>query len=127
MKPVILFVALLALPTSFLAQKDETCDGTTYDVSICLLRIPKKVESELPSTYQLSLMTAKKAYSARDVQNLRIAERRWISYRDAACTAEFELFGNGTGGPPTHSACLIRITRERIGALKQSYRLEDSK
>jgi uncharacterized protein YecT (DUF1311 family) len=96
MKAAILFLLVLSVSSS--AQKEETCPGTTYDTSMCSLRILGKVEIQLNSTYQAALMAATQNYTARDVQNLRVAERRWISYRDAACDAEYGLWGGGSGG-----------------------------
>jgi uncharacterized protein YecT (DUF1311 family) len=121
MKGAILLLTLLLLPIVSLAQEDETCEGTTYDISMCMLRILKKVEVELNINYQKALMVARRDYTARDVQNLRIAERRWMAYRDAACNAEFELWGLGSGGPAAHTGCLIKIARQRIMDLKETY------
>jgi uncharacterized protein YecT (DUF1311 family) len=117
---------MLALSASSVAQEEETCPGTTYDTSMCFLRILRKVEIQLNSTYQAALMAATQDYTARDVQNLTIAERRWISYRDAACDAEYGLWGGGSGGPAAHSVCLIRIARQRIADLRAAYHLETS-
>ena len=127
MKEAILLLAVVALAESSFAQPDETCEGTTYDTSMCFLRILKGIEAELNSTYRLALNSVRRSYTARDMQNLRTAERRWIAYRDAACNAEYGLWGRGTGGPPTHTICLIRIDKQRIADLKEAYLLEDSK
>ncbi len=127
MKTFAFLAALLVLPVVSVAQQDEACEGTTYDTSMCLLRILKKVEVELNSTYERALTAAKRDYTARDVQNLRTAERRWIAYRDAACNAEYGLWGGGSGGPAAHTGCLIRVARQRIADLKVAYKLEDSR
>jgi uncharacterized protein YecT (DUF1311 family) len=123
MKEAFLLLTLLAFPISSLAQENETCEGamTTYDISMCFSRILKKVERELNSTYQRALTLTQRDYTARDVQNLRFAERRWMAYRVAACNAEYELWGFGSGGPAAHTGCLIKIAKQRIADLKEAY------
>jgi uncharacterized protein YecT (DUF1311 family) len=117
---------LLVLSVSSFAQ-EETCDGTTADMSACLSRILKNTDTHLNSTYQKALATATRDFTAQDVQNLKVAERRWIAYRDAACDAEYGLWGKGTGGLGAHTACLIRISKQRITDLREAYHLEATK
>ena len=114
---VLLTLFTLAIPS--LAQ-DESCDGNTYDTAVCLLRVLKKADAELNAVYQKSLKVAND-FTPADAQNLKNAERKWISYRDSTCKAETGLWGVGTGGPATHSICLIRITEQRIDDLKAAY------
>lgn len=59
-------------------------------------------------------------------RDLMEAQRAWLRYRDLTCTAEYKLYGNGTGGPVTQQACLAVITQERLVALKATcgWRLE---
>jgi uncharacterized protein YecT (DUF1311 family) len=124
MKRGALFLALFSLAIPSRAQ-DESCDGNTYETAVCLLRVLKKVDTELNTVYQKSLKVAKDPYTPADVANLKDAERKWIAYRDAACKAERGLWGLGTGAPAIHSICLIRITKERIAALKEAYLMEE--
>jgi uncharacterized protein YecT (DUF1311 family) len=119
MKLAILSLVLLLTVIPSVAQ-EESCDGSTYDIGNCMARILKKVDIELNAVYQQSLKTAKE-YSPADVQNLKDAERKWITYRDAACKAERGLWGLGTGAPNAHMGCLVRITKERIAALRDAY------
>jgi uncharacterized protein YecT (DUF1311 family) len=85
------------------------------------VRVLKKVDAELTAVYQKALKVAKDSYTTEDVQNLINAERKWMAYRDAACKAERGLWGNGTGAPATHSIRLIRVTQQRISAIKEAY------
>jgi uncharacterized protein YecT (DUF1311 family) len=115
-------VLLVAAATLASAQDDESkCCCTTYDVSVCLTAIRKKVDSELNETYLKSLDQARAFYTAQDVQLLKVAERRWIVYRDATCDAEYRLWGRGSGGPNALGYCIIRLTRQRIADLKKVY------
>jgi uncharacterized protein YecT (DUF1311 family) len=115
-------VVLVAAATIASAQDDESkCCCTTYDVSVCVNAIRKKVDIELNETYSQSLEQARTFYTAQDIQRLRIAERRWIAYRDATCDAEYRLWEGGTGGPSARSYCEIGVTRQRIADLKKAY------
>lgn len=121
---LILILIVFAVPS---LSADESCDGNTYEVAVCLLRVVKSVDSELNAVYQEALKNAQDFYTLEDARNLRDAERKWIAYRDAACKAELGLLGRGTAGPATHSLCLIRITKERTAALRHAYLMEDPK
>ena len=79
-------VILLTLVVPSVAQ-EESCDGSAYDIGICMARILKKVDIDLNGVYQKSLKMAKE-YTPGDVQSLKDAERKWITRRDAACKAE---------------------------------------
>jgi len=72
------------------------------------------------------LKVTKEIYTPEDVRNLKDAERQWIAYRDAACKAEYGLWGMGSGGPSARTVCLIRITKQRIVDLKDAYIMKDS-
>lgn len=124
MKLAVLSLVLFTLAVPSVAQ-EESCDGTTYDIANCMARILRKVDIELNAVYQKSLKVAKDPYTPADLQNLKDAERKWIAYRDAACKAERGLWGLGTGASAAHTGCLIRITKERIAALREAYLPEE--
>ena len=109
-------LALLLAAGAF-AQDIEKCDGSTYEMSVCLSAILKKVEADLADVYQRAL----KATDSRDLKNLKVAQARWIAYRDAACKAEYELYGRGSGGPNALGACKINLTKQRISDLVAAY------
>src|SRR5690348_6812188 len=103
------------------AQDDEKkCCCTTYDTSVCLSKIRDSIDAELNKTYQTALSMTKK-FGREDLENLKDAERKWIAYRDAACKAEYGLWGGGSGGPNAHTMCVIRLTRQRTADLKSVY------
>jgi uncharacterized protein YecT (DUF1311 family) len=83
--------------------------------------ILKTVDAELNVEYQRALKVTKNQWTSADVQNLRDAQRKWITYRDAVCKAEYGLVGGGTAGPSIHISCLVRITRQRIADLQAEY------
>jgi len=118
---VLLLVSVLGA-----AQDDNTkCEGTTHDISVCLAKIHRRVNAELDVAYDRALKYVSGAdWKPKDVHNLEVAQRRWAAYRDAACDAEYSLWGGGSGGPNAHTACLIRITRQRVVDLKRAYKLD---
>jgi uncharacterized protein YecT (DUF1311 family) len=114
-------IALLASLGTAMAQDEETkCCCTTYDMSVCLSKVHDKVDGELNTTYQKALSMTKR-FGEQDVENLKDAEQKWIAYRDAACRAEYGLWGKGSGGPNAHAMCVIRLTRQRTADLKSAY------
>jgi len=52
---------------------------------------------------------------------IRAAERLWIQFRDADCTAERSLYGNGSTAPAVYFACMVAETRQRTTELKVMY------
>ena len=107
----------LLLAVSALAQDIENCDGSTDEMSVCLSAILKRVEAGLKDVYQRTLKTI----DSRDLRNLKVAQTRWIAYRDADCKAEYERFDGGSGGPNALAACKIGLTRRRINDLVAAY------
>ena len=46
------------------------------------------------------------------------AQRKWISFRDAACSAEIAPYAGGTIQPLIWSSCLTRLTLQRTDDLR---------
>jgi uncharacterized protein YecT (DUF1311 family) len=117
---VVLFV-LLGIGPDSPSQNDETkCCCTTYDTSVCLTKVHDKIDAKLNATYQKTLGMTKR-FGEEAVENLKDAQQKWITYRDAACKAEYGLWGGGTGGPNAHAMCEIRLTRQRTEDLESVY------
>ncbi|WP_406704242.1 lysozyme inhibitor LprI family protein [Tunturibacter empetritectus] len=62
-----------------------------------------------------------KVLQADDLQRLKVAQRLWIQFRDATCTAESNLYNGGTASGPAYSACLEELTRQRTTDLETIY------
>jgi uncharacterized protein YecT (DUF1311 family) len=120
MKTVTVLLLFLWIVPSIRSEADESkCCCTTYDTSVCLSKVRSKVDAELTITYSSALEETKD--STVDMANLKIAERKWIAYRDATCKAEYGLWDGASGGPNGFDICIIRITRIRIFDLKNAY------
>lgn len=113
---IMAFVILVGLAK---AQNATQCDGTTYEMRMCLSKIHQKSDAELNAAYRAALQEMRD--SKRHSDSLRTAERRWIAYRDAQCKAQYDLFEGGTGGPIEELACLIEMTDQRTAELKRIY------
>lgn len=48
-------------------------------------------------------------------------EQLWQQYRDAACSAAFQLFDGGTGGPSFQMECELRLARDHMRELNTVY------
>jgi uncharacterized protein YecT (DUF1311 family) len=56
-----------------------------------------------------------------ELEQLKAAQRLWLQFRDATCTAESNLYKGGTASAPAYSACLEELTRQRAADLKTIY------
>jgi len=113
---------VLFIAEASVAQDQGACDGTTYEMRMCLSKIHEKSDAELNAVYRSALKKFG-GYSKpnRHLENLRKAERHWIAYRDAQCKAQYDLFEGGTGGPLEELSCLIEMTNQRSAELKRVY------
>ena len=91
--------------------------AVTVAVENCFEKAYKAADSHLNQTYsQISSVLP-----SDDVQRLKAAQRLWIEFRDATCTAESHLFNGGTASAPAYSACLEELTRQRVADLQTIY------
>ena len=89
----------------------------TIAMENCFDKAYKAADSGLNQTYsQIS-----KVLQPEDLQRLKVAQRLWLQFRDATCTAESNLYNGGTASAPAYSACLEEETRQRTADLKTIY------
>ena len=95
------------------------CRGISGTVELygCFSKAFDRADSDLNRVYG----QIRGVLQPADQERLLEAQRLWLQYRDATCSAERELYGQGTGGPPTYVACREALTRERIATLKTTY------
>jgi uncharacterized protein YecT (DUF1311 family) len=120
---LMLLAAFICLNSMARAQHMNSASAPCRNVSItiamenCFDKAYKAADSELNQTYsQIS-----KVLQAEDMQRLKAAQRLWIQFRDATCTAESNLYNGGTASAPAYSACLEEVTRQRAADLKTIY------
>jgi len=63
----------------------------------------------------------RKRLDGSDLKHLIETQRIWISYRDANCSAERELYDGGTGAYPAFLACVEAMTQARTKELHVTY------
>jgi uncharacterized protein YecT (DUF1311 family) len=89
----------------------------TVAMENCFDKAYKVADGELNQRYsQIS-----KVLQPDDLQRLKAAQRVWIQFRDATCTAESNLYNGGTASAPAYSACLEELTRLRTADLTTIY------
>jgi uncharacterized protein YecT (DUF1311 family) len=93
--------------------------GTTISIANCFAASGKEANDKLNRLYG-QIMTV---LGPGDQQRLQNAQRLWVSYRDATCNAEKNLWDGGTGGNPAYLACTDDETRHRLDYLQETYRL----
>jgi uncharacterized protein YecT (DUF1311 family) len=91
--------------------------ASNAETAECFLSASKRADEQLARTYA----QIQKVLGADDLRKLQNAERLWTQYRDAACTAERDLYGEGTGAYPAYAACLEAETRFRVDDLNAAY------
>ena len=100
-------------------EPDSPCAGVviTSDLTNCLSKANEKADSQLNAQCR----SLQKLLDPADRQRLTAAERLWVQYRDANCSAEQELYAEGTARYPAYYGCLEAMTRARIKELKITY------
>ncbi len=89
---------------------------TQSELNRCAEDEYKKADAELNQVYQQ--LTAK--LEPDHLERLRIAQRAWITFRDAHCDYEAFAFTGGSIQPLIHFTCLDATTRERTKHLRAS-------
>jgi uncharacterized protein YecT (DUF1311 family) len=91
--------------------------AVTLAIENCFDKAYRAADSELNQRYsQIS-----KVLQPDDLERLEAAQRLWIQFRDATCTAESDLYSGGTASAPAYAACREELTRQRAAELKTIY------
>src|ERR1700723_404691 len=91
--------------------------AVTLAMENCFDKAYRAADSELNQRYSQIL----KVLQTDDLERLKVAQRLWIQFRDATCTAESDLYNGGTASAPAYAACREELTRQRAGDLKTIY------
>ena len=95
---------------------------TQRDMNQCAQLAYEAADRDLNAAYQVAMARAKSWDMAdtrgpRAADNLRDAQRSWISFRDAACLAESLRYRGGSMQGMEYSRCLEKLTRRRTDDL----------
>jgi uncharacterized protein YecT (DUF1311 family) len=119
-------MALLIGATGAQAQEvDCAAPVTQLDMNICADRAWKMADEDLNLAYGMARTLMRQTDAALPEKDrgaelaLRDAQRAWITFRDAACTAEGYVYAGGSIRPLVVSQCLERLTRARTEDLRR--------
>lgn len=117
---------LLASPASAQQTPQVDCTSpsiTQMELNFCAEQAWMAADADLNLAYRQALTQAKVRDgddAAQDLEQplgmedgLRVAQRAWIPFRDAACSAEATLAQGGSIQPMVGTLCLERLTRRR--------------
>jgi uncharacterized protein YecT (DUF1311 family) len=91
--------------------------AVTLAIENCFDKAYRAADSELNQRYS----QIAKVLQPDDLERLKVAQRFWIQFRDATCTAESDLYSGGTASAPAYAACREELTRHRAADLKTIY------
>lgn len=100
-------------------EKDSPCADVvaTVELASCLSGARAIADEKLNALYK----TLRAKLDDANDRRLVAAQRLWIQYRDANCTAARDLYAGGTAASPAHLACLEAMTRARTMELSVTY------
>ncbi len=93
-------------------EPDQPCDGSTYEMVDCLKAKTAYWDKRMTIAYQRMLQ----AGEPKQREQLRVAQRLWIQYRDANCL--FYDFGEGTIARIEAGECMRSMTETRAKELE---------
>jgi len=98
-------------------EPNQACDGkSTPEIVDCLKVQTAQWDKRMTIAYQLRL----KAGEIKQREQLRVAQRLWIQYRDANCL--FYALGEGTIARIDAGGCLLEMTKARALELEKEDR-----
>src|SRR5258708_18824789 len=120
---LLLLAAFLCYDSIARAQHMNSAGAPCRNVAVtlamenCFDKAYKAADRGLNQTYsQIS-----KVLQPDELEQLKVAQRLWIQFRDATCTAESNLYNGGTASAPAYSACLEELPRQRTAELTTIY------
>jgi uncharacterized protein YecT (DUF1311 family) len=113
-------LALVLMTTGTVAQTQTTSDKaqaqTQFEMNAIAARDYRDADAALNDVWGRASTFA---HSIDRHAELLAAQRAWLAYRDAACTAHAAPFEGGSMQPMVVSACLTQITEERTRMLAE--------
>jgi uncharacterized protein YecT (DUF1311 family) len=94
-------------------EPEPHCDGSTYKIVKCLKTQTAQWDKRMTVAYQRALKDAE----PKQREQLRVAQRLWIQYRDANCL--YYGLGEGTIASIEAGYCMKNMTKSRAVELEQ--------
>ncbi len=106
----------LAAPAFAADEPEQHCDGSTYEIVDCLKAQTAQWDKRMNAAYQLALKDAE----GKQREQLRVAQRLWVEYRDANCL--YYDLGEGTIARIEAGYCMLDTTKTRALELEEKDR-----
>ncbi len=119
------FLGLSSISSMAAAQTADPCktQDNTIEINECgKIELAKK-DKELNAAYQQLLKKLAPADKSDDTKYAEVkkqlieAQKNWIKYRDADCSAKYTLYEQGSIRGIVHLSCLIQRTEQRTKEL----------
>jgi uncharacterized protein YecT (DUF1311 family) len=107
---LILCIGCVSLTPAFAGDQgepDKGCDGSTYEIVECLTAQTAQWDKRMTIAYRRALH----AGEPKQREQLRVAQRLWIQYRDANCL--YYGLGEGTIARIDAGECMRNMTQAR--------------
>ncbi len=119
---VILFGLFLAAPlckAQHMNAADAPCqrESSNAETTACFVRASQDEDKRLDHAYGVVLS----AVDGKAQETLKEAQQLWRQYRETNCSAERDLYTNGSAAPTVYYACLEAVTRHRTAELRTMY------
>lgn len=118
----VLSIAFAFCLASGAAAQTADCSNqdTQLDMNECAAQAFDAADAELNRVYGVAVGFARQIDAESKgpaEEKLRVAQRAWVTYRDAACASESSLYEGGSIQPLIYSGCLERLTLARTNDL----------
>lgn len=120
---LILTVICFVLGKHSMAQHTNASDApcrapaSNAETTACFISASKAADVELNKVY----LRIREVLSADEQKDLQEAQRLCVTFRDATCSAERNLYTGGSAAPGVYAACIEAETRRRTADLKTTY------
>ena len=94
------------------SEPEKNCDGSTYEIVECLNAKTAEWDKRMTIAYQQALKDAQ----PKQREQLRVAQRLWIQYRDSNCL--YYGLGEGTISRIEAGYCMKDLTQTRAVELE---------
>lgn len=116
---------IIALLTIFPAYQALAVDcenaQTQLVMNQCASAEYKKADNELNKIYKEIVKRA----SDEQARSLKIAQHKWIEYRDSDCEFQTSKYREGSIYPMIHAYCMAKKTTDRIKEFKRMLNCEE--
>jgi uncharacterized protein YecT (DUF1311 family) len=122
--------ALLIVASVGVAHADCKDPHSNAEMKICADKDWKKADAELNVAYGKAIAEARETYRSiktmpgqQNMQDseamLRDAQRAWVSFRDANCKYQYQIYYGGSHAGLAYLLCMADMTKARLKELRQ--------